>query len=213
MSNLEYQLFYRRHLPHFQPPGATLFITFRLAGSIPAEVMHRLIEERERINAMLDGIPDSTERRKRADLERRRSFRKWDEVLDTAQAGPLWLRDEHIACLVMESLRYRDGTAYDLDAFCIMPNHVHLVFTPLQKPDGSYHAMSTIMHSLKRHIAREANLLLNCEGAFWQHENYDHSVRDEKEWQRIVAYIVNNPVRARLIERAEDWPWTYSKYW
>ena len=213
MSNLEYQLFYRRHLPHYQPPGATLFITSRLAGSIPVEVMRRLVEESERTSALLDKISDPEERRRRAYVERRHAFGRWDRVLDASRSGPFWLRDERIANLVAESLHYRDGKVYELGAFCIMPNHVHVVYTPLQKADGSYHAMSIIMHSLKRRTAREANQLLNREGDFWQHENYDHSVRDDKERLRIVNYVLSNPVKAGLVNRPEDWEWTCCKYW
>jgi putative transposase len=212
MSTLEYQLFYRRHLPHIQPPGATLFITFRLAGSIPTEVRQRLLAEAERVEAVLDCIPDPQERAQRAYLEQRRLFGKWDTALDTAQSGPFWLRDPRIAELVIESLHHRDGRVYDLDAFRTMPNHVHLVYTPLPKADGTYHAMSAIMHSLKRYTARQANLLLGREGSFWQSENYDHVVRDEAEWRRIITYVLNNPVKAGLVQHWEEWPWSYCKH-
>jgi putative transposase len=124
----------------------------------------------------------------------------------------LWLRDPRIAGLVSESLHHRDSQVYDLDAFCIMPNHVHLVYTPLPKADGTYHAMSAIMHSLKRYTARQANLLLGREGSFWQHENYDHVVRDEAGWRRIITYVLNNPVKAGLVQHWKEWPWSYCKH-
>lgn len=212
MSTLEYQLFYRRHLPHIQPPGATLFITFRLAGSLPTEILQRLLTEAERVEAVLARILDPQERAQQAYLEQRRLFGKWDTALDTAQNGPFWLRDPRIADLVTESLHHRDGRVYDLDAFCIMPNHVHLVYTPLPKADDTYHAMSAIMHSLKRYTARQANLLLRREGSFWQHENYDHVIRDEAEWRRIITYVLNNPVKAGLVQHWEEWPWSYCKH-
>ncbi|MEA3345020.1 MAG: transposase [Chloroflexota bacterium] len=212
MGNLEYRLFYRRHLPHIQPPGATLFLTFRLADSIPAEVLQQLLEESQRVETILENIPDSQERRRRAYLEQRRLFGKWDKALGTAQSGPFWLRNPRIAALVSESLHYRNGQVYDLHAFCIMPNHVHLVCMPLPKANGTYHAVSAIMHSLKRYAARQANQLLGREGAFWQHENYDHVVRDEAEWRRIITYVLNNPVAAGLVERWEDWEWSYCKH-
>jgi len=211
MSTLEYQLFYRRHLPHIQPPGATLFITFRLAGSIPVEVRQQLLAEAKRVDAILAHIQDRQERASRAYLEQRRLFGRWDAALDTAQSGPFWLRDPRIARLMVESLHHREGRVYDLDAFCVMPNHVHVVFTPLAKADGTYHTMSAIMHSLKRYTARQANLLLGREGSFWQHENYDHVVRDEGEWRRIVLYVLNNPVKAGLVDTWEQWEWTYCK--
>ena len=212
MSRLDYQLFYRRHLPHIQPLGATLFITFRLADSIPAEVLQRLLEESERVDRSLERIPDPQERRRRAHEEQRRLFCRWDRALDTARSGPFWLRDSRVAAIVTDSLHHLNGRKYDLEAFCIMPNHVHLIYTPLPKPDSSYHAMSAIMHSLKSYTAQEANQLLGREGAFWQHESYDHAVRDEPEWRRIVSYVLNNPVAAGLVSRREDWNWSFSKY-
>ncbi|HUS70716.1 MAG TPA: hypothetical protein VM075_08075 [Anaerolineae bacterium] len=68
------------------------------------------------------------------------------------------------------------------------------------------------MHSLKRYTARQANVLLGRRGHFWQHENYDHVVRDRPEQDRIIDYVLNNPVRAGLVEHWEDWKWTYCKY-
>ena len=119
------------------------------------------------------------------------------------------MRDARIAELVAESLHYRDGQVYRLVAFCIMPNHLHLVIVPLPTEDGAFHSLSAIMHSLKRYTARQANLLLGREGAFWQQESYDHVVRDEAEARRIIEYVLNNPVKAGLAQSWEDWPWNY----
>jgi REP element-mobilizing transposase RayT len=212
MNTLEYQPFYRRRLPHVQLPGVTLFVTFRLVDSIPVKTMRRLIAATRRTEAALSRISDFEERTTQAYLEQRRHFGQWDTALNSAQDGPLWLRDSRIARLVVESLHYRDGMVYDLDTYCVMPNHVHVMYTPLPKEGGGYHAMSAIMHSLKRHTARQANLLLEREGDFWQHENYDHVVRDEAERQRIAEYILNNPVKAGLVSHWEDWEWSYCKH-
>jgi putative transposase len=209
LSQFEYRLFYRRRLPHIQPPGGTLFITFRLADSIPARVWERLRQESEHIEAILAQISDQQERGQRAYAAQRRLFGQWDSALDSAQSGPMWLRDPRISGLVSESLHYHNRHTYDLNAFCIMPNHVHLVFTPLATPNGEYQAVSVITHSIKRYTARLANRVLERQGQFWQHENYDHVVHDEAEMGRIIAYVRNNPVKAGLIERAEDWEWSY----
>ncbi|MBI3941707.1 MAG: transposase [Chloroflexi bacterium] len=208
---LGYQFFYRRELPHLQPAGATLFITFRLVGSIPAEIQQQYLEEIRRTEAFLAGIRDPQARAQRVDEENRRFFGRWDKVLDSQTTGPFWLRDYQVGGIVADSLHFLDSRMYTLDAFCIMPNHVHLVCTPLIKADGTYHAMPAILHSLKRHTARQANLYLKRAGAFWQHESYDHVVRDEAERNRIVRYVVYNPVKAGLVERPEDWPWSYSR--
>ncbi|MEW5986027.1 MAG: transposase [Chloroflexota bacterium] len=212
MAKLEYRLSYWRHLPHIQPSGATLFVTFRLDGSIPAAIQQQLIDEAERIEAILAQIPSPQERAKQAYLEKRRLFGKWDSTLDAASAGPVWLRNPEIARLVADSLHYLNGRVLELNSFCIMPNHVHTVFTPLPKDDDTYHSLSSIMHSAKRYSARQANKLLEREGQFWQHESYDHVVRDAAELERIVKYVLNNPVKVGLVNQWQEWPWTYCKW-
>lgn len=211
MSQFEYQESYRRNLPHIQPPGATMFSTFRLAGSIPAARSQELLQQRELVQRQLEQIKDKQERSKRAVLEEKRFFGKWDKMLDTASTGPFWLRDDKIATVVVKSLHYQDKKRYQLEAFCVMPNHVHLVFTPLAQDETNYYSISTIMHSLKRYTAREANQILKREGDFWQHENYDHYVRDDREFQRIVNYVLNNPVNAGLVSSPEEWKWSYCR--
>lgn len=206
---LDYRPFYSRHLPHYQPPGAMLFLTTRLAGSLPREVILRLLGDAEQKDALLAGITDPRERAERAYLEQRRQFGEWDAELHMTKQGPFWMSDPRIAQLVADSLRYRDGQVYRLVAFCIMPNHLHLVIVPLPKEDGLFHSLTAVMHSLKRYTARQANLLLGREGAFWQQESYDHVVRDQAEARRIIEYVLNNPVKAGLAQGWEDWPWNY----
>ena len=212
MSNLDYKFSYRRKLPHIQPPGATLFVTFRLVGSIPTSVQQELIAEAERVDRLLEQIADKRECARLAQKEHKRLFAKWDNFLDTTKDGPHWLIKPEMAPLMVEALHYRDGRIYDLDTFCIMSNHAHLMFTPLEKEDSSYHSLSSIMHSLKIYTALKGNEVLGREGQFWQHENYDHFVRDKAERRRIRRYIMNNPVKAGLVESWDEWPWTYCKY-
>ena len=101
-----------------------------------------------------------------------------------------------------------------------MPNHVHVLFTPNidgtgpgedadfgERPDGRS-PLSAIMHSLKSYTANRANELLGRSGQFWQHESYDHWVRDTEELERIVRYIIANPVRAGLVAKPVDWYWS-----
>ena len=208
MPNLTPESVYRRNLPHVQPAGATFFITFRLADSLPAEVVAALLEEAKQVQAELERLPDSPERSQRLQLEQRRYFGKWDALLDLG-AGPDWLRRPGIAVLVAENMRFFAAKRYRLLAYCIMPNHVHVVLTPLQKEDGSYYPLARIMHTMKGYTAGRANKLLGRDGAFWLHESYDHYARDTAELQRILHYVVNNPVKAGLVADWKDWPWTY----
>lgn len=210
MSNLAPELIYRRNLPHVQPPGATFFVTFRLAGSIPSDVLAALHMEARQVLAELERLPDSPERAERLYLEERRFFGKWDAALDQGK-GPDWLRNPAVARLVAESMHYFDGKRYELLVYCIMPNHVHVVFTPLLKAEDTYYPLAQIMHTMKGYTAGRANRLLGRSGTFWLHESYDHYVRGEAELRRIIAYVVNNPVKAGLVSEWQAWPWTYCR--
>ena len=126
--------------------------------------------------------------------------------------------------MVRENLYHHDGTKYHLHAYCVMPNHVHVLFTPILQPGklnpglnddtevgeraDARSPLSAVMHSLKSYTANRANEILARPGQFWQHESYDHWVRDANELNRIVRYIVANPVRAGLTARAVDWYWS-----
>jgi putative transposase len=212
VSTLRYKRFYRRHLPHIQPPGATLFVTFRLAGSVPRAAVERLLQEAARRQEAWETVVDPADGGERTYADMNRLFGRWDAVLHEARAGPSWLGRADIAAVVAGALYEGDGSRYDLVAFCIMPNHVHAVFSPLGRQDGSYHSLSSIMRLLKGRTAREGNLVLGGRGAFWEHENYDHVVRDQGELHRIVAYVLGNPVKAGLAEKPEEWEWSYSSY-
>jgi putative transposase len=202
---MTYKLYYERHLPHYQPPGATLFITFRLAGSLPLEVIQRLEAEARHMQAELDQLIDLQARDQAAYLADKQLFGKWDAQLDLGHPGPKWLADPAVAKMVCDALHYRAGKEYILEAYCVMPNHVHLVCTPLSDNSGPG-SISKILQSLKGYTARQANLLLGRQGDFWQHESYDHVVRDAAELDRIVNYVLENPKRAGL-----DAKWVYCR--
>lgn len=212
MSQFSYKNYYRRNLPHIQPEGATLFITFRLANSLPKEVIEQLRMEKEEAEKKIARISDKREREKQLYLAHRHFFGKRDDVLDALAHGEKYLSNPQIADLVSESLLYREGKVYDLEAFSIMPNHAHLVCAPLEDTRGKYYSLAKIMHSLKRYTAYEANQILGRSGTFWQHENYDHFIRDAAELERIIKYVINNPVKAGLVDDWKSWKWTYCKY-
>ena len=127
MGTLNYRLSYRRNLPHYQPVTATLFVTFRLAGSLPVEVLRLLREEYERAVAEFDQTLSLLERSEMAYAAQRRFFGRMDAFLDAAETGLRWLGEAMIAELVANSLHYRHERVYDLDTFCLMPTHtLHL---------------------------------------------------------------------------------------
>jgi len=210
-GSLAYHLYRRRHLPHYQPGGATLFETICLAGSMPADVIEMMQKAKERAQRLAESESLDSAQKKRQYEEQKRLFARWDRAMDRARHGPLWLRDPRVAGQVIESMDFLDGRMYDLACFCVMPNHVHLVFTPLLRSETEYYSLSRILHSLKGFTAKQANALLEREGPFWHDEGYDHAIRNGGEFERIVAYVLNNPVKAGLVSRWRDWPWSMVK--
>jgi REP element-mobilizing transposase RayT len=195
----------RGYLPHVKKPGSTYFVTFRLADSLPREVIVRL-----RAKSDAAARKPATNDISAAEIKRtaeRDYFRDFEEALDSAR-GECWLRRAEIATLVADTLRHFDGVRYWLDAWVVMPNHVHAV---LALQPGM--TLSSVLHSWKSFTAKEANKMLpeKTTREFWQRESYDHICRDAEEITRCVVYVERNPVRARLCVKAEDWPWSSAR--
>ena len=198
--------FYRRYLPHIQKGCATYFVTTRLEGSLPKEVIIRLAQENENMISQIK-LSDKSEFEKIGliDEQQRRHFGKFDKQLDANSSGNHWLKQAEIAKVVMDAIHFRDGDKYELICFTIMSNHIHIVFTVLNENINLY----TILQRLKQFTATEANKILNRTGAFWQQESYDRVVRDAKELSRIIIYVLNNPVKIGLVEDWRDYPFSF----
>ena len=154
------------------------------------------------------------------------NFAKYERILDSCKYGFKWLGDKQVANVTKEELHHTDKNLYNLIAYTIMPNHIHIVIKPIverkasfapnensyhQKSDSgeSLYIVTKILQDFKKFTARESNKILNRSGNFWQHESFDHVVRDEKELLRIVKYVINNPVKANLCNSPDDWEWNY----
>jgi len=201
-------IYYRRNLPHIHPEGHPFFITFNLVDSIPREVAAELEAQRKR---ELQTVKNPNERYQ----IQKKYFARYDDWLDRCQDGHRWLESENIAQTVADEIHKEDARLYRLLAYCIMPNHVHLLIEsllqelPHHKGKSAISPIADTMRLLKGRTARYCNLALNRPGAFWHHESYDHYVRDEDELARIIAYILNNPVKAGLAQEWKDWKFTY----
>ena len=126
---------YERNLPHIQPIGAAFFVTFRLLGSIPNIKLLELKEsfENKKLELERSGLPyiDALVHR-----ERKKFFSKYDELLDKVIGGPTYLKQHEIAQLIKDEIHRFDGKLYDLTAYTIMSNHVHLLIdTGIQLPE------------------------------------------------------------------------------
>lgn len=180
---------YERNLPHRLAPGSSLFITYRLAGTLPRSVREALEAE---ASLMPHARDDEAQRQRR-----KQAFVRYDQWLDADVSGPRWLGLPAVAAIVRESLFYFSGREYTLHAYCIMPNHVHLVLTVAEELTRPFYR---VLQAQKRFSATKANQLLHRTGAFWQAESYDHVIHNSRELANVIAYVVNNPVKAGLVE-------------
>ena len=208
--------FYRNRLPHWVPVGATVFVTFRTQDSLPGEVVLRFKKRLEEIKYELSQESPG-ERKRLLYLEQKRLFGRFDAMLDSRPQGRCVLKAPGISGILKERMESMNGQWYDLQAYTIMPNHVHLLIDlscQLEKAEShsQYVQLDRIMQHLKGGSSRFINLQLGGKGRFWAKDSYDHWVRDDDEWERIYRYILMNPVKAGLAKEWLDWPHTYAKY-
>jgi len=178
----------RRHLPHWEQAGAAYFVTFRLADSIASEVLSAWREERQ---LWLNHHPQPWNWKIAREYMRKFEEER-EEWLDRGH-GSCLLRQPKAAEIVAESLRHFDGDRYLLDAFAVMPNHVHALVKPLRN-----HSLSHILHSWKSFTANAINREFAREGSLWMSETFDTIVRDGAHLQNCRDYIAQNPEKARL---------------
>jgi Transposase and inactivated derivatives len=189
-------IIHKRKLPHFYQPGRTYFITFIQKDSHP-HTQIKVTDNRDEFQLKYDK-DISTHQKKN-------TFVEYDEYIDLQISGNSKLIRKDLAAVVANTIHYLDNKDYELICYCIMPNHVHLVFSLIEKSRG----ISKIMQSIKRYSASEINKILKQKGSFWQDESYDRIVRNEVELFNIVQYVINNPVKALLVDNWEKWEYTY----
>ncbi len=196
MGRLAPKAHYRRNLHHYFQRKGAYFLTFNLSGAIPREIRALRIQQlAERRNAGED----------------RRWFGQLEAFLHQPK-GPIWLSDASVAASVQGEFHRFDDILYQLICYTLMPNHVHMIIIPRETtPAGKPISLALITHTIKQRSARQANLILNRTGAFWQHESFDRFIRSTHEYHRTVAYILNNPIKAGLVNQWDEWPWTYIK--
>ena len=199
-SHVSHHVCVRRgaYLPHWTLDGATYAVVFRLADSLPQSAIAACQRESDalRTRQIAAGASASV-----ADKLSRRTFSDGIERALDAGHGASWLRHPEIAEVVANALRFFAGERYDLAAWCVMPNHVHVVVQPLAP-----HSLAAILQTWKGYTARVANRLLARTGAFWQREAYDHLIRNETELAHAIDYVLQNPAKAGLA----PWPWVWA---
>ena len=168
------------HLPHWFQPEAVQFITFRLADSLPQTKLQELSLMREALG-----------RRRTKDVELTAEEERLEEIVEG------WLKIGYGGCVlsnaqcrqfVEEALFFNDKQTYHLHAFVIMPNHVHILLSPIGE-----NSVVSIVSKLKRYSSRMIKRCVVTDGNVWQREMFDRMMRGEDDFAHKLAYIVNNP--------------------
>ena len=171
----------RGYLPHFDAGAVVQSLTFRLADSLPRHVHESILAS------------SKTESEQRVRIE---------ALIDHGR-GACVLRQTDCANIVENALKHFDGDRYKLSAWVIMPNHVHVL---IEQIEG--HRLGDVVHSWKSYTANRINEVTGQTGALWAPDYFDRFIRDERHYANAVSYIECNPVKAGLISRAEDWPFS-----
>ena len=185
------------NLPHWSSKTAIYHIAFRLHDSIPVSKREELILERFEMEEKLNLIDRDLTENEMKEIQYLYS-EKVESFLDSG-FGNCYLGNPEIAELVSKALQFYEGAKYHLHAWCIMPNHVHVIFEVLSEEQaGNLHSMSKILHSWKSYTASQANRILNRSGNFWQKDYYNHIIRSEKEYRFQIEYVWENSDKANL---------------
>jgi len=197
------------YLPHWTRPGGTYAVCFRLGDSLSQERLRQVRWERKFIlaNAKVQHRTFTLDERCRLSYL---YSRRIEAFLQNGH-GACWLRQDDVATLVVEALHAEEGHFYRLFAWCVMPNHVHVVVQPY-----AHASLPTILNQWKGTTARYANRQLGRDGHFWAREYYDHLIRTRKELLHHITYTWNNPMKAGL----QHWKWRWkisnqelAQYW
>jgi REP element-mobilizing transposase RayT len=188
----------RGRLPHWEKEEGLYFITFHLADSLPRAVLAKIAERQhilataKQANANL--LPEQKE------LLAAYSHTRIEEYFDRG-SGSCPFAEPRIAGAMAAALRFREGRHYRLLAWCVMPNHVHVVVRLFPGQE-----LAKVVKAWKSFSAKAANQALGRKGRFWQREYYDRLIRNGDELDRAIQYIVENPAKAGL----KDWIWVWS---
>ena len=180
--------FSRGYLPHFDHAGLLQSITFRLADAVPVETIMQWRQEL--------GLGNEAD----ANDSRMAELRERLERYEDNGHGDCHLRRDDAATVAQDALLHFDGKRYRLLAWCVMPNHVHVL---VETTPG--YTLSDIVHSWKSYTAKVINRLIGRDGAVWMPEYHDRYIRDDRHLNAAVEYIETNPVTAGLVDKEQSW--------
>ncbi len=188
---------WHHRLPHWEVADRPHFITVRCAGSLPPKVVGRLREVHLCLATISPASPEC------ATLQRA-SFAIYEKYVDQGFGFSPFTTPAAARIVVAHWAELGIRTGWRVSTAVAMPNHVHFLVEPMRAEPVPLRRM---LAAWKGRVARAANLVLGRAGPFWQESWFDRWLRNEAEYERVAAYILQNPVKAGLVREAAAWPW------
>jgi len=116
---------------------------------------------------------------------------------------------EEARTVIFEHCLFENGRKVHMYAFVVMPDHVHMLFTPLEDEQGTPHTLARIMNGIKGASSHSVNKLLGRKGVLWEPESFDRILRSSGDFEFRLSYIVGNPIAAGLAKGPDDYPWAW----
>jgi REP element-mobilizing transposase RayT len=123
-----------------------------------------------------------------------------------------WVLPESIRHVVLKHCLHDQGIKLQVHGAAVMPDHVHMIFTPLKDSQGNPFSLAEIMNGIKGTAAHSINKVLSRKGRVWQSESFDHVLRSDESIHSKVQYICENPVRRGLVQTIDDYPWLWREW-
>jgi REP element-mobilizing transposase RayT len=121
-----------------------------------------------------------------------------------------WLLPDWARAIALRSCLHDNEVMHFLHVALVMPDHVHLIFTPLiNEPKNEFYSLAQVMCRIKVASGQLIHQQMNRLGRVWQTESFDHVLRSSESLDAKIAYILENPVRARLVSHWKDYPWIW----
>lgn len=199
MTNLRNtKTFWRSRLPHWEVENSEYFITIRCTGSLPIEAQRRLEELKQTTE-------QQTSKSEAHANYQREIFSTCEKYLDQGLGFSPFDDQGAARQFIVDLESWAEEAKWLVSSYCIMPNHVHILTNP--KDEHSLD-LRTFVKRLKGRTAQNSNKVLERKGPFWQTEWFDRWIRSDNERDRVIAYIQNNPVKAKLVSVPEDYPFS-----
>ena len=195
---------HRSILPHVQLTERIIFLTWRLAFTLPRPLLDQLAIMRDALE-LLHTSSDQIDQELYGVYYRQVEI--FDLYLGQFELQGLNLCKNGLAEMIAAAFRFYDDKLYELHGYCVMPNHIHLLIRPLKDAHGDYHKDSVTVQRLKSYTARQINQAMGHAGKVWTEDYFDRFIRNPRDYWRVVEYILDNPLKAGLSKQRDEWPY------